>query len=239
MMSFQTVDKKKKDDQEMMNKLTKENEDKKMLIKKAKDDMAMMDKLIKENEEKVKTNEKSMKEISDKVVENEKLVEEALIFMAKAPKQENVNMIKGWCKEEQGWTKVRSVMDSGCGTSVAPPGMCPAYPLLESEGSRRGQEFVSATEDVIPNLGQQKLNVVLPDSSETNVKYEIADVSRALNSISEICDAGHPEYGNHVVFGRRGGTIVNLESGKMTNFTRDGNIYCLDFWVKPFTRQGS
>ena len=31
--------------------------------------------------------------------------------------------------------------------------------------------------------------------------------------------------------------IVNLETGKMTHFQREGNIYCLDYWVKPFARQ--
>ena len=154
-------------------------------------------------------------------------------------KQESMNMLKGWCREEAGWTKVRSVMDSGCGCSVAPPGMCPAYPILESEGSRRGQEFVSASEDVLVNLGEQKLNVELEDGEESLFKYQIADVSRALNSIAEICDGGHPDYGHRVVFGRRGGMILNLETGKETYFDREKNIYCLDYWVKPFARQGS
>ena len=135
--------------------------------------------------------------------------------------------------------KARSVMDCGCGKSVAPPGMCPAYPILESEGSRRGQEFISASEHNLPNLGEQHLNVVLENNCETKIKYQIADVSRALNAVTEICDAGHPDYGNHVVFGRRGGMIVNLETGKTTHFTREKNIYCLDYWVKPFARQGN
>jgi hypothetical protein len=128
-------------------------------------------------------------------------------------------------------------MDSGCGVSVAPPGMCPAYPIEESEGSRRGQEFMSASEDTLPNLGEQKLNVILGNGKETAIMYQIADVSRALNAVTEICDAGHPDYGNRVIFGRGGGVIENIETGKQTPFTREGNIYCLDYWVKPFTGQ--
>ena len=128
-------------------------------------------------------------------------------------------------------------MDSGCGVSVAPPGMCPAYPIAESEGSRRGQEFMSASEDTMPNLGEQKLEVVLDSGKSTSIKYQIADVSRALNAVTEICDAGHPDHGNHVIFGRRGGMIVNLETGKRTPFQHEGNIYCLDYWMKPFPRQ--
>jgi hypothetical protein len=185
------------------------------LRKKAKDDDDVLNKAIQENEK----------------------VTPVLCLTTTTPKGEAVNMVQGWRREEQGWVRVRSVMDSGCGVSVAPPGMCPAYPIEESEGSRRGQEFMSASENTMPNLGEQKLEVVLDGGKETAIKYQIADVSRALNAVTEICDAGHPDFGNHVIFGRRGGMIVNLETGKMTHFQREGNIYCLDYWVKPFARQ--
>ena len=190
---------------------------------------AYMDKLVEEN-----------RDVTD---EGKGYVQEErrgapLSYMEAPQKPEGVNMLKGWCREEEGWVKVRSVMDSGAGVSVAPPGMCPARPIVESEGSRRGQEFVSASEDTLPNLGEQKLSVVLDNDKETVVKYQIADVSRALNSVAEICDAGHPEYGNQVIFGRGGGEIVNLATGKTTYFGRENNIYCLDFWVKPFQGQG-
>ena len=84
----------------------------------------------------------------------------------------------------------------------------------------------------MPNLGEQKLEVVLDSGKATALKYQIADVSRALNAVTEICDAGH-----RVIFGRRGGVIVNLESGRSTPPQREGNSYCLDYWVKPCTRQ--
>ena len=159
---------------------------------------------------------------------------EVVSYMEAPMRAEDVNMLKGWCREEQGWVKVRSVMDSGAGVSVAPPGMCPTHPIMESEGSRRGQEFISASENSMPNLGEQKLNVVLDNKKETVVKYQIADVSRALNSVAEICDAG-----NQVIFGKNGGTIVNQMTGQSTHFGRENNIYCLDFWVKPFQGQGA
>ena len=164
--------------------------------------------------------------------------EDALCYVQEPNRSEGMNMLKGWCREEEGWTRVRSVMDSGAGVSVAPPGMCPAYPIEESAGSRRGQEFISASEDTIPNLGEQKLDVVLDSNRETAIKYQIADVSRALNSVAEICDSGHRDYGHQVVFGRKGGTIINLETGAATHFARESNVYCLDYWVKPFTGQG-
>ena len=170
---------------------------------------------------------------------SENAVMNALCLTTAPCREESVNMVQGWRREEEGWVRVRSVMDSGCGVSVAPPGMCPTYPITESEGSRRGQEFMSASEDTMPNLGEQKLGVVFDIGGETMIKYQIADVSRALNSITEICDAGHPDFGNHVIFGRRDGMVVNLETGKTTHFQRENNIYCLDYWVKPFQRLGS
>ena len=98
--------------------------------------------------------------------------EPAMCLTAVSPKEESVNMVAGnWRREDQGWVRVRSVMDSGCGASVAPPGMCPAYPIAESEGSRRGQECMSAREDTTPNLGEQKLEVVLDSGKSTSIKY--------------------------------------------------------------------
>ena len=76
------------------------------------------------------------------------------------------------------------------------------------------------------------------DGKESELKYQIADVSRPLNSVSEICDAG--EQGQVVVLGRAGGMIINLANGNQTPFQREDGVYCLDVWVKPkgFTRQG-
>ena len=79
----------------------------------------------------------------------------------------------------------------------------------------------------------------LEKGEESMVKYQIADVNRVLNSITEICVSGHPEHGHHAVFGRSGGMVVNLETRQPTNFGRDENIYCQDYCVKPFHRPGS
>ena len=114
-------------------------------------------------------------------------------------------------RTEGEWVKVRAVMDSGASESVAPPDMCPLYPINESEGSKAGVKYRTASNTSIPNLGEQTLNVFLEDGRETKVKYNIADVSRLLNSISEICDGGNQE-----IFGKGGGIIFNLENGNET-----------------------
>jgi hypothetical protein len=160
--------------------------------------------------------------------------ERAYVLTAKE-KPVEANMVQGpWRRAQDEWIRVQSVMDSGCGCSVAPPGMCPSYPINESEASLRGQEFTSASEHDLPNLGEQVLQVVMEDGKETTLSYAIADVSRALNAVTEVCDQG-----NRVIFGRGGGVIENLQTGKQTPFKREGNIYALEYWVKPFTGQVS
>jgi hypothetical protein len=164
--------------------------------------------------------------------------ERAYVLTAKE-KPVEANMVQGPWRRAQNdgkdeWIRVQSVMDSGCGCSVAPPGMCPSYPINESEASLRGQEFTSASEHDLPNLGEQVLQVVMEDGKETTLSYAIADVSRALNAVTEVCDQG-----NRVIFGRSGGIIENLQTGKQTPFKREGNIYALEYWVKPFTGQVS
>ena len=95
-----------------------------------------------------------------------------------------------------------------------------------------GGNYVSASDDLIPNLGEQVLDVETLDGREGQVKYQIADVARPLNSVSEICDAGGVN-GQHVIFGRWGGAIINLDTGRQVPFPREDGIYNLEFWVKP------
>ena len=168
--------------------------------KEAKADSMLVDQSIKANE--------TMMQVSEILARSENAVMNALCLTTAPCREESVNLVQGWRREEEGWVRVRSVMESGCGVSVAPPGMCPTYPITESEGSRRGQKFMSASEDTMPNLGEQKLGV------ETMIKYQIADVSRTLNSITEICDAGHPDFGNHVIFRQTWWHGCELGNGK-------------------------
>ena len=151
----------------------------------------------------------------------------------------NLNNFEANKMEETGWLRLKGVMDSGASESVAPPDLAPQYPITSSPGSLAGQEYVSASNDSIPNLGEKLLEIVTEDGREKTIKYQIAEVSRPLNSISEICDAGG-EHGQVLVFGRSGGAIYNLETGEHTPFNQEDGVYCMDVWVEPkgFPRQG-
>jgi len=162
-------------------------------------------------------------------------------LLQKAAETKPLNPFLAPAPDRNGWVKVTGVMDSGASESVAPPSMCPHYPVEPSPGSISGQKYLSASDDLISNLGQQHLEIVTEDGSEGMAKYQVADVSRPLNAISEICDGGG-EHGQVVMFGKYGGEILNLESGKRTPFKREEGVYTWDFWVKPrgvgFPRQG-
>ena len=162
-----------------------------------------------------------------------------LHVLIKAPPKHNLNNFEANKATSDEWIKIKGVMDSGASESVAPPSAAPHVPITPSEGSLVGQEYLSASNTNIPNLGEQTLEVVMDDGREKTIKYQIADVTRPLNSISEICDAGG-EYGQVVVFGRSGGAICNLETGESTPFQREDGVYTMDVWLKPegFTRQG-
>jgi len=134
--------------------------------------------------------------------------------------------------EDGGWQRIRGVMDSGASESVAHPSMCPQYRVKPSAGSTAGQKYVSASGDVIANLGEQVLDAETDDGMPTKIRYQSADVSRPLNSVSEICDAGGSD-GQYVVFSKYGGVIMNLETGRKTPFSRVDGIYELGLWVKP------
>ena len=134
--------------------------------------------------------------------------------------------------DTEGWQWIKGVVDSGAAESVAHPSMCPQYPVTPSVGSKSGQSYTSASGEDIPNLGEQVLPIVTGDGRHGHIKYQSADVTRALNSVSEICDAGGGN-GQMVLFSKWGGQILNLETGHRTPFEREENIYTLGMWVCP------
>ena len=89
------------------------------------------------------------------------------------------------------------------------------------------------------NEGQHHLRVATEDGSMVDMVFQVTAVKRPLCSAGEICDRG-----NRVTFGRGGGVITNLRTGKQTPFKRENGIYTIALWVKKgdgeqgFHRQG-
>ena len=135
--------------------------------------------------------------------------------------------------QEPTWRHIEAVVDSGAAESVAPPSLAPWAPMEESPGSRRGQHYLSASGERLPNLGQKTLDVVTEDGMAATTKFQIADVTRPLCAVSKICDQD-----NVVVFTRDGG-FVEGPTGMRMPFRRERNVYLMDTYaLEPagFTR---
>ena len=121
------------------------------------------------------------------------------------------------------WVSIEVVMDSGAAESVAPADMAPWVPIQESAGSRAGKKYLSASGEVLKNLGEKKVEVYTNEGMPANATFQVADVTRPLCSIARVCDQG-----NVVVFTSSGGYIENVH-GTKTHFERSNNVYTLQF----------
>ena len=84
-----------------------------------------------------------------------KKVKECHLF-DKVPVAKELCPFVGSNPDTDGWVRVKGVMDSGASECVAPPTMCPHYPIVPSVGSEAGQKYMCASEELIPNLGEQR-----------------------------------------------------------------------------------
>ena len=136
------------------------------------------------------------------------------------------------------WVSIEVVMDSGAAESVAPSDMAPWVPIKESDGSRAGRKYISASGEVLQNLGEKMVSVYTNEGMPAEATFQVADVTRPLCSIARVCDQG-----NTVVFTSTGGYIENGH-GQRTNFERKNNVYTMQFHAldpgatSGFMRQG-
>ncbi len=116
---------------------------------------------------------------------------------------------------------VQIAIDSGAGKNVAPPEMVEGYRVSPSHGSRNGKHFIAANGGRILNLGESMLNLVDEKGGKLRSNFQIADVSRMLYSVSQICDAGC-----EVKFNKSEGLV--LKDGRtLARFPRQGGLYVL------------
>ena len=133
-----------------------------------------------------------------------------------------------WKAEDEGWTKVECVLDSGASESVCPRTMAPHWPIEDSPGSTIGLHYTSASGGRMPNEGQQRLPIALGTGTRTMALFQVAEVSRPLMSVARVCEAG-----NQVLFGVGGGVIRNLSTGNDTPFEKRDGVYVFSMWIAP------
>jgi len=137
---------------------------------------------------------------------------------------------------------IKVAMDSGAGMHVMNPKEVPGINVVESEGSRRGKGFVAACGSRIVNQGEMSMAMSIEGSKRpVRSTFQAADVTRALFSVSQICDNGC-----EVHFTKEKG-IVTKNGRTIATFPRRGGLYVGEVTVRSppgraaksgFTRQG-
>jgi len=122
---------------------------------------------------------------------------------------------------------IKIALDSGAGDHVAGRDQVPSRSIRQSGGSRRGQHFIDASGNRIENQGEAELHMLEPGGKGIKSTFQVADVTRALYSVSKICDDGCEVYftATEAVI-TKGGKVV-------TRFKREGGLYCAEMEIKP------
>ena len=153
------------------------------------------------------------------------------------------------CEEEElntcpATSVLKIAMDSGAGDHVINPRDVAAHTLRPSLASKAGRGFIAANGDKILNQGELDLIMSGDDCNGTiGSTFQAADVTRALYSVSRICDNGC-----EVSFNSDRG-IVTKSGREVARFNRSGGLYVATLNVQepsrkgepgmPFGRQGS
>ena len=131
---------------------------------------------------------------------------------------------------------IDAILDSGASVIVIPPHVAGGYAIQESTASRVGVQYAVANGEKIPNLGEKLFAVVTEEGTVRGMRPQVADVSKALQSVR-----GLVKTGQLVVFGDRAdGTehyILNRESGKVNAVCDDGFNYLMGLYVIPPSTQ--
>jgi hypothetical protein len=122
------------------------------------------------------------------------------------------------------FVEVKVVLDSGAGAHVMNKADCPGYEIKESAMTKAGAAFKAANGSTIKNYGEVRVEMVTKDSKggshNISLKFEAADVTRALWSVGLICDAGLD-----VKFNKSKASVVNANGTEVCAFNRENGLY--------------
>lgn len=136
---------------------------------------------------------------------------------------------KSWCP---GWQYLSLTVDSGAAETVIPHMLVQDHPIHETQASRSGLNYASATGDPIPNLGEQKLPLLTQEGSLRAMTFQAAPVDRPLGSVKRMCSSGHL-----VVFDEEGSYVLNKLTGEVNWMREENGNYIMDLWVMPNSGQ--
>ena len=101
---------------------------------------------------------------------------------------DDVDLSVAEVKERRFKLKRGITADSGAGDPVIPRRMVNIRKIVPSAGSKRGLHYVSATNHRIPNVGEVNLEFETSEGFSEKIRFQVADVNKALLSISDRVD---------------------------------------------------
>ena len=143
----------------------------------------------------------------------------------------------------EGWEKIGLTIDSGAAETICPAREANSVATIPGSKFAQGVKYTCANGKKLPNLGEKRCVMCTEESEvEHNITMQVADVTRALMSVSRAVDAG-----NRIVFDDKWSYIEDKRSGQRTTIQRRGGLYVLECWIKardesasqPFGRQGA
>ena len=146
---------------------------------------------------------------------------------------------------EEAWEEIEFevALDSGSIVNVCHPDDAPGYMLMESIGSKRGQNFIVGDGGKLGNVCENHLNLGAPsgvkgDINAVSSTFQIAKVTRPLMSVGHICDQGL-----NVIFDKLHAIVRNAGGDEVCRFVRgESGLYTAKMTLKApagFGRQGS
>ena len=136
-----------------------------------------------------------------------------------------------------GWEHFEAILDSGATVIVIPPHVGREYEVVPGAASKAGVKYEVANGEEIPNLGEKLLPVVTDEGSWRGMLAQVADVSKALQSVRALVKAGHI-----VVFGDgdcgADHYIYNKVTGETNLVKDDGVNYLMSLHIAPRAEAG-
>ena len=85
---------------------------------------------------------------------------------------------------------IDAILESGATVTVIPPHMAGGYEVRESEASRAGVQCEVSNGGDIPNLSEKLFSVVTEECTVRGMMPQVADVSKALQSVRTLVRTG-------------------------------------------------
>lgn len=126
------------------------------------------------------------------------------------------------------------LIDSGAAENVLPSGWAPQAKLMPSNNA--GKTYSAANGSSIKNQGCKVVSAVTQEGQWKNLRFEVANVTKALASVSKICSQDQTVVHNPP-WHEDGSYIYNWNTGEYTNLLLKDGVYVLDSMKAPTNQQ--